>query len=138
MRERFRDAANAMGSIPNPYDFQINHSDEEPEERTRNVERSATTTPAPTGPVFVLQQGESGPPVKRYHGTILLPAQLAAMQAYYDACSNRTIFFRDFTGVEFEVLITRFSPQRQRTLRNPRDRTLLHYWTYDIEMEVIR
>jgi hypothetical protein len=127
VRERFRDGANVLAT----YTFHINHSDEEQIDQTRNLTRTAVTT----GPKFVLQQGESSPDVLRYNGTILDPAQLDNMQAYYAACETRTVFFRDVDGTEYEVLITRFAVQRKRTLRNPRARSLL--WTYSLEMEVI-
>jgi hypothetical protein len=134
VRERFRDAADAMPpGVPNPYSFQINHTDEEAIDQTRNLTRQAVTT----GPTFVLQQGESSPRVLRYTGTILDPAQLDAMQAYYNACATRTVFFRDVHDVEYEVLITRFAPQRMRTLRNPRQIDLLWFWRYTLEMEII-
>jgi hypothetical protein len=133
-REQFRDGAGLMGSIPNPYLFTVNHREEEAAEQVRNITRQAVTT----GPKFVLQQGEPSPRVLRYAGTILTSAQLTAMQAYYDACSTRTIFFRDVSGIEYEVLITRFAPQRKATLRNPREPTILWYWTYQLDMEVIR
>jgi hypothetical protein len=133
VREQFRDPAGLMGAIPNPYPFEVNHTEEEAVDQTRNLTRQAVTT----GPKFVLQQGESMPRTMRYTGTILTPEQLAAMQAYYDACETRTIFFRDVSGAEYEVLITRFAPQRRRTLRNPRAPSLLWFWTYTLEMEVI-
>ena len=134
VRERFRDAADLMPvGIPNPYEFQVNHSEEEAIDQSRNLTRQAVTT----GPKFVLQQGESSPRTLRYLGTILLPAQLNAMQAYFLACDTRTIFFRDVSGSEYEVLITRFSPQRKPTLRNPRSLSLLWFWNYTLEMEVI-
>lgn len=133
VQQQFRDAAGLMGSIDNPYTFHINHSDEDAIDQSRNLTRTAVTT----GPQFVLQQGESSPRILRYSGTIMDQAQLDAMQAYYNACATRTIFFLDVQNIEYEVLILRFAPQRKRTLQNPRDITLLWYWSYTLEMEII-
>jgi hypothetical protein len=133
VRQRFRDAAGLMGPVDNPYSFQINHSDEEAIDQTRSVTRTAVTT----GPQFVIQQGEPSPRILRYNGTILDLKQLDAFQAYYNACATRTIFFLDVQGIEYEVLIQRFAPQRKRTLRNPREPTLMWYWSYNLEMEII-
>lgn len=129
-REQFRDGAGVLAT----YQLLVNHAEEQPRDQSRNITRGAVTT----GPKFVIQQGEGSPKVLSYAGTILTRAQLEAMQAYYDACDTRTVFFRDVDGTEYEVLITRFAPQRQRTLRNPREPSLLWYWTYTLEMEVIR
>lgn len=129
-REQFRDGA---GALPT-YSFTVNHRDEEPQEQTRNVSREAVTT----GPRFVLQQGEPSPRVLRYTGSILTMEQLTAMQAYYDACATRTVFFRDVSGIEYEVLITRFAPQRKPVLYNTREPTLRWFWAYSLDMEIIR
>jgi hypothetical protein len=129
-REQFRDGAGALATYP----FTVNHRDEEPTEQTRNISRQAVTT----GPKFVLQQGEPSPRVLRYTGAILTSEQLNAMQAYYDACATRTVFFRDVSGVEYEVLIIRFAPQRKPVLYNTRDPTLRWYWTYSLDMEIVR
>lgn len=129
MREQFRDAAGLLGT----YVFEVNHSEEQAPDQGRSIDHQAVTT----GPRFVIQQGTSNPLTLKFSGTILTQAQLDAMQSYYDACSTRTVFFRDFTGVEFEVIVTRFDYLRKRTLSNPRAPLLKHYWTYDLEMEVI-
>lgn len=129
MREQLRDPLGLLAT----YVFEINHSTEDANDRRREVQRSANT--AGTG--FVRQQGATSPDVKKWSGTILTQAQLDAMNAYFAACSTRTVFFRDYTGVEWEIVITGFSTTRVPTLRNPRDPTLLHYWHYTIEFEVI-
>lgn len=129
MREQFRDGSGELATYP----FEVNHSDEEGRDYNRSIERTAVTT----GPKFVLQQGETAAGVLSFTGTFFTQAQHDAMKAYYDACSSRTVFFREWTGVEHEVIVTRFNPVRHRTLRNPRDPSLLHYWSYTLEMEVI-
>jgi hypothetical protein len=129
-REQLRDPLGILAT----YQLQINHYEEAGNEQTRNVERTANT--AGTG--FVRQQGASTPEVRRWSGTILTKDQHDQMQAYYLACSTRTIFFTDFTGEEREVVITGFNPVRKATLRNRRDPSIpYHYWTYEITMEVV-
>lgn len=129
-REQLRDPLGILDT----YQFAINHTDESSNEQTRTVTRTANT--AGTG--FVRQQSASSPPVRKWTGTILEQAQYDAMQNYYRACSTRTVFFTDFTGVEEEVVITSFNPTRKRTQRNFRDPSIpLHYWTYEIVMEVV-
>jgi hypothetical protein len=36
------------------------------------------------------------------------------------------------------VLILRFAPQRRPVLYNTRDPTLRWYWTYSLDMEIVR
>lgn len=130
-REQFRDPFGVVAA----YSFQVNHSDEDAQEKKRNIETTAPTT----GVGFVRQQGDASPEVLRYSGTILHKAQKDAMDAYYALCDTQTIFFRDFTGEEREVMITNFNPVRKRAAANPQDpvNAPLHYWTYTIEMQVI-
>lgn len=130
-RNRFTDPAAVLST----YDWAINHSEEEARDQKRNLERTTTTN----GMGFVRQQGEVSPDILRFKGTILARDQLDKMQAFYDLCNTQTIFFRDFEGDDFEVLITSFNPIRVRTSLNPRDPTIpYHFWRYTIEMEVIR
>lgn len=116
------------------YAWPINHSDEEEGGRDR-----AITTGANTGNVgLVKQQGELTPIVLRYTGTILQRAQYDAMLSWYARCESHTIYFTDFAGDSYEVIISAFHPRRQRTLRNPRDPSApFWYWTYTIEMTVM-
>lgn len=129
-REQFRDPLGLLAT----YIFAVNHSEESANEQTRDVTRTANTS----GTGFVRQQSASSPEVRKWTGTILQKSQYDAMQAYYLACSTRTVFFTDFTGVEKEVVITSFNPTRKRTQRNQRDPSIpFHYWTYELTMEVI-
>lgn len=130
-RNVFRAPSGALA----PYAWQVNHSDEEEVGRRRNIE-----TTAPTSNVgLVMQQGSDGPMILRFTGTILHASQFAAMRAYFNLSRTETIIFTDFAGDSYEVVITAFNPTRKRTLRNPRDVSIhLHYWTYTIELTVVR
>lgn len=118
------------------YSWQINHSEEDTFGKTRTVEHGANT--GNTG--LVKQQGDSSPLVIKVKGAILHKAQLEEMIAWWDMCEDQTIYFQDFAGDKYEVLITSFQPVRKRTIRNPRDfaNAPLWWWTYDLEMEVVR
>jgi len=128
-RERFRDSAAILAD----YTFEINHSDEDSQQNTLNMQRSAVTT----GVGFVRQQGEPGPRILSYSGTILTTSQYDAMMSYAEACATRTIFFRDVEGTEYEVLITSFTPKRERVAVNPRQSDILWKWSYQLQMEII-
>jgi hypothetical protein len=130
MQDRFQNPANGT-----TYTWPINHSDEEESGKTRTIERTANT-----GSVgAVKQQGDDGPIILRWKGTILTRAQLVAMWTWFNLCRTQTIYLRDFDGQEYEGQITTFTPQRKRTLRNPRDTSAPnHYWTYSFEFEVYR
>jgi hypothetical protein len=127
-RNRFTNPAD--GSF---YDWQINHADEDAVSKSRNITRSGTTDNVGV----VRQQGDAGPLTLKYSGTILHRAQLVEFWRWFEISRDQTIYFTDFDGQEFEVQITEFSPQRHRTLRNPRDPSApLHYWTYSITLDV--
>lgn len=126
-RERLRDGASVLST----YEFDINHDAEEPAGQTHNISRTA-----PTGGVgFVRQQGDVSPRVIRNTGSILRQEQIDAMQDYFDACSNRTVFYRDVDGTEYEVIITVFDYTRVRG--HNRRGGLPYKWTYRLEMEII-
>lgn len=118
------------------YPWQINHSDEDEGGKARSIEESANTG----GTGLVKQQADDQPIIFNYSGTILHKAQLVEFWAWFQLCATQTIYFTDFAGDEYEVLITAFKPTRHRTIRNPRDfaNAPLWYWKYTISIEVIR
>jgi len=132
MRNVFIDPA---GSRPD-YPWAINHSDEEEFGKKRNIEQGATT--ANNG--FVKQQSDDSPLIIRVNGSILTQAQFEEMKAWWKLCESQTIYFRDFAGDEYEVIISEFLPTRHKTIRNPRDFANAPYWfwRYKMSMEVIR
>ncbi len=129
VRERFRDS----GGVLADYIWQVNHREEEGNQDSLNVERTAVTT----GVGFVRQQGQPSPRILNYSGTILHQTQYDAMRAYFEACRTRTIFFRDVAGDEMEVLIVSLNITRRAVLRNPYDIESPWIWKYQIQMEVI-
>lgn len=131
VRNRFTDPLTASY-----YDWQVNHSTENAFGKARQITESANT--ANTG--LIKQQGDSAPLKIKVSGTILHKKQLEEFIRFWQLCESQTIHFRDFTEDEYEVIITDFQPVRKRTVKNPRDfaNAPLWYWTYDLEMEVIR
>lgn len=121
------------------YDWKIGHAEESEAGKTRNITRSAPTGAAgnpSVGPVR--QQGDDGPYILQYTGTILDRAQHQQMWRWYRMCASQTIYFRDFDSQQYEVQITDYKEQRHRTLKNRDPSAPQHYWTYTISMEVYR
>jgi hypothetical protein len=117
------------------YAWPINHDAEDAFGKTRNLEHTALLK----GSGLVIQQGDDGPLTIKVSGAILHKAQVQAFDAWFERCRTETIHFTDFAGDSYEVMITSFTPTRQRTLRNPRDPSIpLHYYKYNLEMEVIQ
>lgn len=116
------------------YVWPVNHSDESAFGKTRNI-----TNGAPTGLTGLIpQQAADSPMVLELTGTIFHAAQHAAMIRWFAISEHQTIYFYDFAGGAYEVVITEFEPVRKRTLRNPRDPSIpLHYWTYTLRMQVV-
>lgn len=131
MRDTFINPANGE-----KYEWKIGHKAEEPTSKTRQITESANT--GNTG--LVKQQGDVQPLILKYSGSILHASQHSEMWRWYELCETQTIFFQDFMGNEYEVIITDFAPKREPTIRNPKDfkNAPFHYWTYTITMEVIR
>lgn len=117
------------------YDWPQNHLEEERLGKARNIEHTA-----PTNAVgLVKQQSDESPLVLSWRGHILRKAQHDTMWEWYALCETQSIYIRDFTGDEYEVLITEFNPIRKRTVKNPQDpvNAPLWYWEYTLTMEVL-
>jgi hypothetical protein len=116
------------------YAWHINHSTESQFGKRRNVQTSS-----PTGySGLVMQQSDDEPMVMELSGTILHSVQHDRMIHWFALCASRTIYFTDFTGAPYEVVILEYNPLRLPTLRNPRDASIpLHYWTYTLRMHVV-
>lgn len=131
-----------LGTI---YDWPLNHDTEEGMEKRRNIEHSAPTGQGSDASVgLIKQQGDDSPMLIKLGGKILDRDQHVAFLAWWKLCQTQTIYFRDFASNEYEVLITAYSPQRQRVVRNTRGGTDLateapqNTWAYTLEMEVVR
>lgn len=122
------------------YPWPINHSEEESFGKTRTIDHTAPTARgSDPGVGLIRQQGDDTPLTWKYSGTILDPTQEDAFIDWWERSRQRTIFFRDFTGAEYEVIITGYEPKRIRCLVNRRggDRWPFHYVNYTLSMEVL-
>lgn len=122
----------------NPYLWHTNHLEEEEHGPIIGMERTA-----PTGGIgLVRQQGSEEPMRLTLTGTIMDPLQHLAFVVWRSRCLDRTIRFKDFAGDEYEVVITRYQPRRERVVRNPRATPgtpeQLYVRRYTIEMDVIQ
>lgn len=117
------------------YDWPVNHSEEAEAGVARTVTRGANT--AGTG--LVRQQADDQPLVFQFQGTIFSEAQIKKFIEWYILCKHQTIFFKKYSGDEFEVIITEFKPTEKKTLHNPKDsaHAPLWYWGYTMTMEVV-
>lgn len=116
------------------YNFHVNHSDEDDSGRTRDIQHSANT--GLTG--LVRQQGNQTPLLMRWRGSILHTAQHEALWRWFQKCEDRTIILNDFAGDSYEIIITSFQPLRKRGENNNDANAPLWYWSYTLEMEVVR
>ena len=102
------------------------------------------TTSAPVGAAgsgrHIRQQAANDPISFSLKGTALTRAQHKTFIAWWLLCQSQTIYFTDFSGDEFEVLITSYIPQRKPTVMNRNDQTNAPTWIYDyqIDMDVVR
>ena len=127
---QFRDPATG-----DTYDWPINHSDENETARSRNIEHTAPTS----GRGLVRQQGDDSPLVFTFSGTILHAAQNARFVEWYELGRDQTVIFRDWTGAEYEVLITAYQPRRERVMWNPRDPDMRdHIIRWSMTLEVVQ
>lgn len=119
------------------YPWPINHLTEENAGRSRAITRGA-----PTGTNVGLNrtQGDPSPVLLTLKGTMLTKAQRDETIRWWGKCDTHTIYFKDFEGAEYEVLITNFVPTRRAVARNQKDLANMPTWVidYTIEMEVVR
>lgn len=130
VRNRFTNPSN--GSF---YDWQVNHSEEQEFGKRRSIDHGALTDTVGV----VRQQADDSPLILQLKGTIFHKAQFEQFKSWFALSRTQTIYYRDFAGDEYEVIITAFLPVRERTIKNPRDFAHAPYWfwKYDLEMEVI-
>lgn len=130
-RVRFTNPAN--GAI---YDFQRNPTEEDPQSKTRPINRTA-----PTGSVgAVKQQGDEGPFIIGIRGKIMHRAQYQAMWLLYNLCRFQTVYYADYEGATYEVQITSLTTTRVRKLAviAPDPGMRHYYYDYTLVMEVYR
>lgn len=120
------------------YEWPINHDSETP--RGRKKTQSIT---APTGLYGntqpVRQMGAVAPMQIVLSGTILTEAQRAAMIQWWELCIAQSIYFYEFNGEQYEVMIIDYEEQKMQAAANRNDpvNAPYHYYTYTLTMDVI-
>jgi phage-related protein len=113
------------------YVWPVNHSEESDSTgKSRSISYGGNT--GQTG--LVAQQGDTQPLEFHLHGSILEEAQYEAFIDWYNRCEDRTIFWTDPAGDQYEVQITDYKPVRKRTIKNPRGGSKAQYWFWEYEM----
>lgn len=99
---------------------------------------NASTWSATTGGSAIPQFGESQPERVTLRGTILHEAQHQAFLDWAALSALHSIYFRDFTNVEKEVVIVRYKPTRVGVGRNTSDPSIPHHiYRYELEFLVL-
>lgn len=119
---------NVAGAIN--FAFAINHSEEDALVLRRQYEPGAPTTVS-----LVRHQGAGEPLRLTLRGTILDPAQKAALDVLYGFCDQDTLTYEDYAQESYEVIITSWDARMERA-RNPLTRGL-HVWRFTLELEVV-
>lgn len=115
------------------YHWPLNHSEETQVTKSRQMADGATTDDIGLIP----QQGAPAPLIFEWKGTILDPAQLAAMLQWWALCETQTIHLIDFATDAYEVLITDFLPTRKAVAVNQRAANKPWIWEYTITFRVL-
>lgn len=115
------------------YAWQINHSEEQPVSKSRQMGDGAPTSNVGLIP----QQGPATPIIFQWKGTIFDIGQLTEMLAWWQLCETQSIYLIDFSGAEYEVIIEDFAQNRKGVARNPRDVTRPWIWEYTINMRIL-
>jgi hypothetical protein len=121
----------------------INHSDETGTAAKGGgqggLERNYTVSAPTSLGIAIRQQAANDPMSISWKGTALTRAQHQKFLYWFSKCSSHSIILRDFSGDEFEVVITAYIPQRKPAAINRNDMVNAPYWYYDfqIDMDVI-
>lgn len=132
MQNRFSDPATGA-----TYDWHTNHNPTGEELTGKNRAIARTPNTSTTG--VVLTQGDDGSYSIRLSGQMDMRAQLRAFWHWYELTKTQSIYFRDFDGQVFEVIIDTLQTKRVGKLGpSGRDPSVPHhYWEYTIGMTVI-
>lgn len=128
-RNYFTNPANSVD-----YVWTVNHDEEQEFGKSRNIDRTGRS--GNTG--LVRQQGDDGPLIMTLSGRIVHRAQYVMMWQIFELCRTQTVYFTDFDGQSFEVLVTEFRPLRRRGKTSKDPSTPRHFWEYTMTLDIIR
>lgn len=117
------------------FTWPVNHDTEDLGGRTRSISYGGNTLEVG----LVRQQGDDLPLQFKYSGTLFTQAAIQRMFDFFNLGRTQTIYLTDFSGAQYEVLITDFTPVRKRVVRNVHDpvNAPTWIWTYSITMDVV-
>lgn len=115
------------------YAWPVNHTTEEAFGKARSYEHTSPTS----GVGLVRQQGDDQPLTLQLSGTILTRGQEAAFVNWFELSRTQSIYWVDWTGASYEVLITSYQPRRERVMLNPRDRGMDYIVRWSMQLEVL-
>lgn len=122
------------------WDWPINHSDE-----TGSASKGGGqgglgrnfTVSAPTSlGIRIRQQGANDPLSFSWKGTALTRAQHQEFLRWWNISKAHTIILRDFSGDEYEVMITSYIPTRKPVVQNRNDPDNAATWVYDYQIDL--
>ena len=119
------------------YDWPVNHSTEEAIVVTRQMGDGANTDNIGLVP----QQGAATPLILKWKGTFFTDAEVIETMAWWKLCETQTINATDFSGSQYELIITDFEPQRVPCVRNPRvssGTNAFYTWQYTITFRILK
>lgn len=121
------------------YSWDTNHTTEESPGKSRTINHAGSTSRT-TNTGLVKQQGDDGPLLIKLKGTMFKLTQVEYTIGFWQLCNSQTIYYKDFSGSEYEVIITSFVPVKKGVAKNPRDKVNapLWIWEYSIDMEVVK
>jgi hypothetical protein len=125
------------------WDWPINHNDETGTAAKGGgmggLERNYTISAPTSLGIAIRQQAANDPMSLSWKGSALTRARHQKFLYWFDKCASHSIIVRDFSGDEFEVVITAYIPQRKPAAINRNDMANAPLWYYDyqIDMDVI-
>jgi hypothetical protein len=115
------------------YHWTINHSTEEEVQNSRQMADGATTSDIGLVP----QQGAPYPLVFQWKGTLFSETDKTSMDSWYALCENQSIYLTDFTGSEYEIIITDWNVLRKPVAWNKRG-AIPWLYEYTITIRVLK
>lgn len=122
------------------WDWNINHNDETGTAAKGGgqggLERNYTISAPVSGGIHIRQEGAPDPLSFSWKGTALTRAQHQQFLAWYKLCDTQTLYLRDFSGDEYEVVITAYIWSRKPVAQNRNDMTNASTWVYDFQIDL--
>lgn len=125
------------------YEWPINHNDETGSSAKGGgmggLERNYTVSAPTSLNINIRQQAANDPLSLSWKGVALTRAQHQEFLRWFGKCSHHSIILRDFSGDEFEVVITAYIPQRTPVAQNRNDmeNASTWYYSYQLDMDVL-